>query len=80
MDWKPIPAVPGAETWDDDLFAPPLLVQVAIGVIVIALAWGGLLSARTQQAPDFCRYTETEASKQIDHVPGRQSQAGVYCS
>jgi len=80
MDLKPIPAVPGAETWDDDLFTAPLLVQVAIGVIVIALAWGGLLSAQTHQVPDFCRYTETEASKQIDHVPGRQSQAGVYCS
>ena len=80
MDLKPIPAVPGAETWDDDLFAPPLLVQVAIGVIVIALAWGGLLSPRTQQAPDFCRYAETETSKQVGHAPGRQSQAGVYCS
>ena len=80
MDLKPIPAVPGAETWDDDLFAPPLLVQVAIGVIVIALAWGELLSPRTQQAPDFCRYAESETSKPIGHGAGRQSQAGVYCS
>jgi hypothetical protein len=80
MDLKPLPAVPGAETWDDDLFAPPLLVQIAIGVIVIALAWGGLLSSRPQQAPDLCRYTYTQAVHPISHAPGRQSQAGIYCS
>lgn len=80
MDLKPIPAVPGVETWDDDLFAPPLLAQVVIGVIVIALAWSGLLSPRTPRAPDFCRYAETEASKPTSQSPGLQSQAGIYCS
>jgi hypothetical protein len=80
MDLKPIPDVPGVETWDDDLFAPPLLAQVVIGVIVIALAWSGLLSPRTQRAPDFCRYAETEASQPTSQSPGRQSQAGIYCS
>jgi hypothetical protein len=80
MDLKPIPAVPGTETWNDDLFAPPLPVQITIGAIVIALTWGGLLSSRTQQTPDLCRYTETHAAQPISRAPGRQSQAGVYCS
>ena len=80
MDLKPFPAAPGAEAWDDDLFAPPLLVQIAIGVIVIGLAWAGLLSSRSQQAPDLCSYTEKKSLQAIRHAPGRQSQAGIYCS
>lgn len=80
MDLKPFPAVPDSGTWADDLFAPSLLVQIAIGVIVIALAWGGLLSSRSQQAPDLCSYTDKKSGHVIGHAPGRKNQAGIYCS
>jgi hypothetical protein len=80
MDLKPFPALPESESWADDLFAPPLLVQIAIGVIVIALAWGGLLSARSQRGPDLCSYTEKTSGHANSHAPGRQNQAGIYCS
>jgi hypothetical protein len=80
MNMRTNPALAGAEDLDQEFLATPFLVQIGIGVIVVALAFGAWLSARPSQVHDLCSLSPKKVVSAHRPAPAGESRLRYYCS